>query len=130
MSGFSSRCNTVKCIRTHFCSDENIIRMRKSQQMARFVFRKFFVAPAKNFSPELSFKNAPRPHSRQNSSLPAFSLLTGADPPSVRLAGHRTVTDDSQDHRSVSYGIGYCVLPIVRSGQGLPHCIRSCLPEK
>ena len=48
MAGFAGRGDAVEGVSAHFGADENIVRMGKAEEVARFVCGEFFVAPAED----------------------------------------------------------------------------------
>jgi hypothetical protein len=50
MAGFAGGGDAVEGVSAHFGADENIVRMRKAEEVARFVYGEFLVAPAEDFA--------------------------------------------------------------------------------
>ena len=50
MAGFAGRGDAVEGVSAHFGADENVVRMGKAEEVARFVDGEFFVAPAEDFA--------------------------------------------------------------------------------
>lgn len=61
MSGFAGRRYAVKGIRAHLRADQDVVGAGKAEQMARFVFRQLFAAPAQDLAEIFLEEGAARP---------------------------------------------------------------------
>lgn len=50
VAGFAGWGDAVESISAHFGTNENVIRMRKTEKVARFICGELFIAPAEDFA--------------------------------------------------------------------------------